>query len=92
MQQEEVNYIPVLIHTNPREVKESVSVLVQPGNYMVRSDHKGSVINLGLTSTEPYLNIKHGHRFAVTTVSSAKVYIVEPGTEEFISVSLQRIP
>lgn len=81
---------PILIHANPKDVRDSSTVMLEAGIYVVMSNHTDSVINLG-TEAEPYLGVKNGFKFNVPKRTPCKASIVRPGSETAISMNLRKV-
>lgn len=83
-------FTPIFIQTQPVSNKQSSRILLQPGNYLVHSDHKTSEITLKV-GTQEYPAIKNNFRFVVHQKCNGSILINAAGLEPEISISLQRV-
>lgn len=83
-------FTPIFIQTQPVTNKQSSKILLQPGNYLLHSDHKTSDITLTVGNQE-YPGIKNNFRFVVNQKCSGSILIANAGLEPEISISLQRV-
>lgn len=82
--------IPVLIHANPRDVRESSTFQLGAGHYVVVSNHESSIIDLTVDGGK-FSNAKSGFKFIVKRRSICRATISIPGTESAISYNVRMI-
>ncbi len=83
--------IPVLIHSNPKEVRVSASVKLNPGVYQVLlSDGVDSEIELKLENGAAYA-AKHNLKFQTQKTVTIQAHVIRPGTETVISLTLRKL-
>ena len=82
--------IPILIHADPREVRESSVVQIGKGVYEVITNKVDTQIKLQMGG-QAYDSVSNGFRFVLHLTEKLKAVLLKSGSESSLSLSLRKV-